>query len=116
MRLEPLHEAHIPALVEAAALDRTHYQWTYTPDGPEQMTDYVDDALAKVASGGHVAFATVAACGGPGRIRRGRRRHALLRDGVLAMAARARATSATDSPTSSTSATPGWPDRPSGPT
>ena len=65
VRLEPLHKVHIPALVEAAALDRTHYQWTYTPDGPAQMTDYVDDALAKVASGGHVAFATVRRAAGP---------------------------------------------------
>ena len=40
---------HIDALVEAAALDRSTYQWTYTPEGLEQMTDYVHDALAKVA-------------------------------------------------------------------
>jgi N-acetyltransferase len=59
VRLEPLNEEHIPALVEAASLDRRTYQWTYTPDGLEQMTDYVHDALAKVASGAHVAFATV---------------------------------------------------------
>ena len=59
VRLEPLQEAHIQALVEASAQDRTSYQWTYTPDGPEQMTDYVRDALAKVAAGAHVAFATV---------------------------------------------------------
>jgi len=59
VRLEPLTEAHIPALVEAAALDRSTYQWTYTPDGVEQMTDYVRDALVKVASQAHVAFATV---------------------------------------------------------
>jgi RimJ/RimL family protein N-acetyltransferase len=59
VRLEPLTESHIPALVEAAAEDRSHYQWTYTPDGLEQMTDYVRDALEKVATGAHVAFATV---------------------------------------------------------
>jgi N-acetyltransferase len=59
VRLEPLSEAHIPALVLAAAEDRTNYQWTYTPDGVSQMTDYVADALAKVATGAHVAFATV---------------------------------------------------------
>jgi RimJ/RimL family protein N-acetyltransferase len=63
VRLEPLTEAHIPALVEAAAEDRSHYQWTYTPDGLEQMTDYVRDALEKVASGAHVAFATVRLAG-----------------------------------------------------
>jgi RimJ/RimL family protein N-acetyltransferase len=59
VRLEPLSEAHIPGLVAAAAEDRSHYQWTYTPDGLRQMTDYVRDALEKVASGAHIAFATV---------------------------------------------------------
>jgi RimJ/RimL family protein N-acetyltransferase len=66
VRLEPLTEAHIPALVEAAALDRRTYQWTYTPDGVDQMTDYVRDALVKVASQAHVAFATVRREAGPG--------------------------------------------------
>jgi N-acetyltransferase len=65
VRLEPLREDHIPALVEAAGLDRSTYQWTYTPDGHEQMTDYVRDALAKVATGAHVAFATVRRGAGP---------------------------------------------------
>ena len=113
VRLEPLCEAHIPALVEAAAEDRSNYQWTYTPDGLEQMTDYVRDALAKVASGAHVAFATVRKGAGP--------------DGATASwappgSARSptgsgrpgRATSATACPTSSTSGSPGWPARPSG--
>ncbi len=59
VRLEPLNESHIPALVEAAALDRSNYQWTYTPDGLDQMVEYVQDARTKVASGAHVAFATV---------------------------------------------------------
>jgi RimJ/RimL family protein N-acetyltransferase len=65
VRLEPLSVDHIGALVEAAALDRSTYQWTYTPEGLEQMTDYVHDALAKVATGAHVAFATVRKGGGP---------------------------------------------------
>jgi RimJ/RimL family protein N-acetyltransferase len=65
VRLEPLSEAHIPGLVDAAAEDRQHYQWTYTPDGLEQMTTYVQDALAKVATGAHVAFATVRKGAGP---------------------------------------------------
>jgi RimJ/RimL family protein N-acetyltransferase len=59
VRLEPLSVDHINALVVAAAEDRATYGWTYTPDGVEQMTDYVDDALRKVASGAHMAFATV---------------------------------------------------------
>ncbi len=74
VRLEPLREAHIPGLVEAAAEDRGNFQWAYTPDGLEQMTGYVRDAMAKVASGAHVAFATVrkgagaGAGGGGGRV------------------------------------------------
>ncbi len=64
VRLEPLSEAHIPALVTAAAEDRTNYQWTYTPEGPDQMTAYVADALEKVAAGAHMAFATVRKDGG----------------------------------------------------
>jgi RimJ/RimL family protein N-acetyltransferase len=59
VRLEPLSEAHIDPLVAAAAEDRSTYQWAYTPEGTGQMTDYVRDALAKVATGAHLAFATV---------------------------------------------------------
>ncbi|MGO9854604.1 MAG: GNAT family N-acetyltransferase [Acidimicrobiales bacterium] len=66
VRLEPLREAHIPGLVEAAAEDRGTFQWAYTPDGLEQMTGYVRDAMAKVASGAHVAFATVRKGAGAG--------------------------------------------------
>ena len=66
VRLEPLSESHVPALVEAAAEDRSTYQWAYVPDGPEAMTAYVREALSKVASGAHVAFATVGKGAGPG--------------------------------------------------
>jgi N-acetyltransferase len=59
VRLEPLSETHLPGLVEAASEDRSNYQWAIVPDGTEQMATYVRDALAKVASGAHVAFATV---------------------------------------------------------
>jgi RimJ/RimL family protein N-acetyltransferase len=59
VRLEPLNESHIPGLADAAALDRSNYQWAYVPDGTRHMTAYVRDALAKVSSGDHVAFATV---------------------------------------------------------
>jgi N-acetyltransferase len=59
VRLEPLTEAHIERLVAAAAEDRTNYQWTYTPEGHEEMTAYVLDALRMVEAGTHVAFATV---------------------------------------------------------
>jgi RimJ/RimL family protein N-acetyltransferase len=66
VRLEPLSEEHIDALVVAASEDRSNYQWTYTPEGRGQMTDYVADALEKVAAGAHVAFATVRKSGGRG--------------------------------------------------
>jgi N-acetyltransferase len=59
VRLEPLSDSHIDALVRAASEDRRTYQWTITPDGPDQMAQYVADALEKVASGSQVAFATV---------------------------------------------------------
>jgi N-acetyltransferase len=68
VRLEPLSQDHVTALVAAAAEDRTNYQWTYTPDGLEQMTAYVRDALEKVASGAHVAFATVRRGNGTGDV------------------------------------------------
>lgn len=66
VRLEPMRDAHIPALVDAAGEDRSSYHWTYTPEGPEQMTEYVRDALEKVASGAHVAFVTIRKGAGPG--------------------------------------------------
>jgi RimJ/RimL family protein N-acetyltransferase len=66
VRLEPLSESHIAPLVVAAAEDRSNYQWTYVPDGTEQMTEYVRDALASVASGAQMAFATVRRCGDAG--------------------------------------------------
>jgi RimJ/RimL family protein N-acetyltransferase len=65
VRLEPLSEAHVGALVAAAGEDRGAYRWTYTPQGEEQMLAYVRDALAKVATGEHVAFATVRKGGRP---------------------------------------------------
>jgi RimJ/RimL family protein N-acetyltransferase len=59
VRLEPLAQTHVPGLVEAASEDRANYQWSYVPDGPEEMAAHVRDALTKMATGAHVAFATV---------------------------------------------------------
>ena len=53
-----------------------------------------------MASGAHVAFATIRRGARPGRARHGRGRDPLLRNRLLALAARARATSATACPTS----------------
>jgi RimJ/RimL family protein N-acetyltransferase len=66
VRLEPLATSHIPGLVEAAAEDRSNYEWAYVPQGTEQMTVFVRDALDKVASGAHIAFATIGKDWSPG--------------------------------------------------
>jgi RimJ/RimL family protein N-acetyltransferase len=68
VRLEPLSLSHVDALVIAASEDRSTYQWAYTPEGVEQMTAYVVDALEKVTSGGQVAFATLRLGEGSGRV------------------------------------------------
>jgi N-acetyltransferase len=66
VRLEPLAESHVPGLVAAAAEDRGNYQWTYVPDGIEHTLAHVSDALAHVAHGDQVAFATVRRTQSPG--------------------------------------------------
>ena len=64
VRLEPLSEAHIDPLVAAASEDRSNYQWSTAPNGRAQTERYVTDAMAKVARGDQVAFATVRKGGG----------------------------------------------------
>jgi RimJ/RimL family protein N-acetyltransferase len=59
VRLEPLSETHVDALVSAASEDRSTYEWNITPEGPARMAEYVAEARHKVASGTQVAFATV---------------------------------------------------------
>src|ERR1700677_993721 len=69
VRLEPLSEAHIDPLVAAAWEDRSNYQWSTAPNGRAQTERYVTDAMAKVARGEQVAFATVRKGGGsPDRV------------------------------------------------
>jgi N-acetyltransferase len=68
VRLEPLQASHVGGLVEAAAEDRRNYQWTYTPQGTEQMTDYVSEALTHVARGDQLAFATLRRGAGADRV------------------------------------------------
>ena len=58
VRLEPLGLDHVGPLVEAAQ-DRRSFEWTFTPDGHDEMTAYVREALDKVDAGAHVAFATL---------------------------------------------------------
>ncbi len=59
VRLEPLSRDHVPALVEAASAGRANFGWTYVPDGPEEMADYVGRALESAAAGSQLPFVTV---------------------------------------------------------
>ncbi len=59
VRLEPLTIEHVPALLAAAAGDRSTYGWTHVPDGEPAMRAYVETALALADAGEAVPFATV---------------------------------------------------------
>jgi N-acetyltransferase len=59
VRLEPLDERHIPALVSAAALDRDRYHWSFVPDGEDEVRRYVAQALEWQRNGSAVPFATL---------------------------------------------------------
>ncbi|MBV8929618.1 MAG: GNAT family N-acetyltransferase [Mycobacteriaceae bacterium] len=59
VRLEPLTVAHAPALAAAAAGDRSTYGWTTVPDGLDEATAYVEQALAMAGLGSHLPFAVV---------------------------------------------------------
>jgi len=59
VRLEPLEQRHVPALVAAAAEDRRIYQWSQIPEGTAEMQKYVDTALSGRLQGTVLAFATV---------------------------------------------------------
>jgi len=59
VKLVPLTPHHVPALVAAAAGDRSSYAWTFVPDGSEAMALYVREALALRDSGLALPFATI---------------------------------------------------------
>lgn len=59
VRLEPLNERHIPALVAAAAEDRTNYQWTWVPDGLEEMNEWAANRFREREAGMALPFATI---------------------------------------------------------
>jgi N-acetyltransferase len=58
--LEPLAPEHVPALVAAANEDRSTYGYTYVPADAATMAAYVEQALADLAEGRALPFATVA--------------------------------------------------------
>ncbi len=59
VRLEPLSVEHVPALVEAASIDRSTYRWTTVPEGEAAMRAYVEAALRLAAREEAVPFATI---------------------------------------------------------
>jgi RimJ/RimL family protein N-acetyltransferase len=63
VRLEPLTQAHVPALCRAASGPRDTYAFTVVPATETAMRAYVDGALAEQAAGRAMPFATVDASG-----------------------------------------------------
>ena len=59
VRLEPLSESHLDALLDAAAEDRASYHYTAVPDGREAMLAAVRDLLAARSAGEEVPFAQI---------------------------------------------------------
>lgn len=59
VRLEPLAQEHVPALVQAATQSRETYRLTDVPSDESGMRRYVDRALSERAGGSAVPFAVV---------------------------------------------------------
>lgn len=64
VRLEPLTDAHIPALLAAVNESRDTYEWTIVPNDEPSMRAYLDFAFAERDAGTSVPFATVALASG----------------------------------------------------
>jgi N-acetyltransferase len=59
IRLEPLERRHIDGLVAAASADTSLYRWSAVPRNKEEVTHYVETAIAWREAGTAVPFATV---------------------------------------------------------
>ena len=59
VRLEPLSEHHVDALVAAAAESRAPYAYAMVPDGRPAMAAYVAAALSQFETGRQLPFVTV---------------------------------------------------------
>jgi len=59
VRLVPLSPDHIDALVVASGDDRTTYDWTTVPDGPESVRAFVEQMLRWRDDGEWVPFVQV---------------------------------------------------------
>ena len=59
VRLERLELRHVPALVAASAAEPSLYQWSTVPQGMDEVSRYVETALAWRDAGKAVPYATV---------------------------------------------------------
>lgn len=59
VELVPLRRDHIADLVDAASFDRSTYQYTWVPDGADEMTGYVEQLLDAHAAGEALPFAQI---------------------------------------------------------
>lgn len=59
VRLEPLGDEHVTALVAAAAQERAIYRWSFVPEGPQEMQRYVARAVRERADGTALPFAII---------------------------------------------------------
>lgn len=65
VRLEPLAPSHLEGLLAAANADPAeHFPYTWVPREREEISRWIDDALALAAAGRAIPFATVAAADG----------------------------------------------------
>jgi RimJ/RimL family protein N-acetyltransferase len=59
VRLEPLQHRYGDGLVTAAAADPSLYKWSPVPQGPAEVTKYINTAIAWRDAGKAVPFATI---------------------------------------------------------
>src|SRR3954447_369371 len=59
VQLEPLSREHIPGLTAASDGDRDLYRWSLAPAGPDEVSRYVDVAIASGDAGSAIPFAIV---------------------------------------------------------
>lgn len=59
VRLEPLTEAHVDALLAACSEDRSAYGFTTVPNGLDEVSAYVEQAITDRVAGEGVPFAQV---------------------------------------------------------
>jgi RimJ/RimL family protein N-acetyltransferase len=59
VRLEPLGPGHLDGLVAAAAAEPSLYEWSFVPQGKDEMASYLEAAVALRDAGKALPFATI---------------------------------------------------------